>query len=93
MVKREVLNSDGSLMAVKVELAEGFTGDTDQHPEEQISYIEKGKVEFEVRGVKRILSKGDIQYIPSNVEHKVKVIEECIILDIFTPIRKDLISS
>ncbi|MCM3706234.1 MULTISPECIES: cupin domain-containing protein [Cytobacillus] len=93
MVKRDILNSEGSLMAVKVELAKGFKGDVDQHPEEQISYIEKGKVEFEVKGVKRVLAKGDIQYIPSNVEHQVTVLEECIILDIFTPIRRDLIPS
>lgn len=91
MLKREILSSDGSLMIVKVELEQGFLGDIDQHPEEQISYIEKGKVEFEVNGEKRILNKGDIQYIPSNVKHKVKVIEECVIMDVFTPIRKDLL--
>lgn len=91
MVKREILSSDGSLMLVKVHLAEGFVGDMDQHPEEQISYIEKGKVEFEVNGEKRILVEGDKQYIPSNMVHQVKVLEECVILDIFTPIRKDLV--
>jgi quercetin dioxygenase-like cupin family protein len=80
-------------MMVRVELAEGFIGDPDQHPEEQISYIEKGRVEFEVMGEKKLLSEGDIQYIPSNAPHQVKVIEECVILDIFTPIRKDLLPS
>ncbi|GLB61067.1 cupin domain-containing protein [Cytobacillus sp. NCCP-133] len=90
-MKREILNSDGSLMLVKVELEQGFLGDIDQHPEEQISYIEKGKVEFEVNGEKRVLIRGDIQYIPSNVKHQVRVIEECVIVDIFTPIRKDLL--
>lgn len=91
MVKREILSSEGSLMLVKVQLAEGFIGDIDQHPEEQISFIEKGQVEFEVNGEKRILNEGDTQYIPSNVKHQVRVIKECVILDIFTPIRKDLL--
>ncbi|MGO4889191.1 cupin domain-containing protein [Anaerobacillus sp. MEB173] len=91
MVKREILNNQGSLMFVKVELKKDFHGDVDQHVEEQISYIEAGSVEFEVGGVKRLLSKGDIQYIPSNVEHRVKVLEDCIILDVFTPLRKDLV--
>lgn len=91
MVTREILSSTGSLMLVKVQLAEGFLGDVDQHPEEQISYIEKGAVEFEVNGEKRVLRKGDTQYIPSNVQHQVKVLEECTILDIFTPLRKDLL--
>lgn len=92
MVYRQILNADGSLMLVRVELVEGFNGDVDQHPEEQLSYIEKGKVEFEVNGVKRVLSQGDVQYIPSNVQHRVKVIEECVILDVFTPIRLDLLN-
>jgi quercetin dioxygenase-like cupin family protein len=93
MVKREILTTSGSLMLVKVDLATGFEGDVDQHPEEQLSYIEKGKVEFTVDGETRTLHAGDVQYIPSNVKHQVKVIEECIILDTFTPIRKDLLPS
>lgn len=92
MVSREILSSTGSLMLVRVNLAEGFNGDVDQHPQEQISYIEKGAVEFEVDGKKRVLRKGDTQYIPSNIKHQVKVLEECVILDIFTPLRQDLLA-
>ncbi|RKL66098.1 cupin [Salipaludibacillus neizhouensis] len=91
MVKREVLSSEGSLMVVKVQIKKGFEGDTDQHPEEQLSYIEKGQVEFEVSGKKNILSASETQYIPSNEKHRVRVIEDCVIIDIFTPIRQDLL--
>jgi quercetin dioxygenase-like cupin family protein len=91
MIKKEIVSSEGSLMLVKVYLAEGYIGDVDQHPEEQLSFIEKGKIEFEVNGEKRILSAGDKQYIPANVVHQVKVLEECVILDIFTPVRQDLL--
>ena len=91
MTKREILSATGSLMLVKVHLSEGFRGDMDQHPEEQISYIEQGSVEFEVGGVARLLGKGESIYIPSNVEHRVHVLEECTILDVFTPIRQDLL--
>lgn len=92
MIKRKVLNSDGSLMLVRVDLAQGFKGEIDQHPEEQLSYIEMGKVEFEVDGKVHLLSQGDVQFIPSNVKHRVKVLETCVILDVFTPIRKELLS-
>jgi quercetin dioxygenase-like cupin family protein len=91
MIKRKILNTDGSLMMVRVELPEGFKGDTDQHPEEQLSYIEKGIVEFEVNGDKKIISEGEVLHIPSNVIHRVKVIQNCVILDVFTPVRKDLL--
>lgn len=91
MVKRKILSSDGNLMMVKVELSEGFHGDVDQHPEEQLSYIEKGKVEFEVNGEKKLINEGEVFHIPSNIMHRVKVLEECTIIDVFTPIRKDLL--
>jgi quercetin dioxygenase-like cupin family protein len=91
MIKREIVSAEGSLMLVRVKLPEGFEGDIDQHPEEQISYIEKGIVEFEVNGEKNRMIQGEVQYIPSNVTHRVKVIEDCVILDVFTPIRKDLL--
>ncbi|GAE27310.1 pectin degradation protein KdgF [Halalkalibacter wakoensis JCM 9140] len=91
MVEREVLTHEGSLMFVKVALKKGFYGDVDQHVHEQVSYINKGSVEFEVNGITSVLKEGDVQYIPSNVEHRVKVLEDCIILDVFTPIREDLI--
>ncbi|RNA67702.1 cupin domain-containing protein [Alteribacter keqinensis] len=91
MVKREVLASEGSVMVVKVELDKDFHGDEDKHVEEQVSYIEKGSVEFEVAGEKRVLHEGDVQYIPSNAPHRVNVIESCTILDVFTPVRKDLL--
>jgi quercetin dioxygenase-like cupin family protein len=91
MVNRSVLTDQGSIMIVEVELAKGFHGDVDQHVHEQVSYIKKGSCEFEVDGVKKVLREGDVQYIPSNVIHRVKVMEDCVILDVFTPIREDLV--
>jgi quercetin dioxygenase-like cupin family protein len=90
-MKRKILSTGKSVMLVRVELDKGFKGEIDQHPEEQISYIEKGKVEFNVDGATRILSQGDVQHISSNVVHRVKVLEDCVILDVFTPLRKDLL--
>ena len=92
MVKREILSADGTLMMVRVELEKGFEGDIDQHPQEQLSYIDMGVVEFEVEGKKALLKQGDVQYVPSNAIHRVKVIEECVILDVFTPLREDLLN-
>jgi quercetin dioxygenase-like cupin family protein len=91
MVNRDILNAEGSLMTVRVELQKGFKGEIDQHPQEQLSYIEQGIVEFEVNGEKRVLRSGDVQYIPSNIPHRVKVIKECVIIDVFTPLREDLL--
>lgn len=89
--EREILCASGSLMLVRVKLAKGYIGEIDQHAEEQLSYIEHGIVEFEVNGQTYLLKQGDVQYISSNAPHRVRIIEECVILDVFTPIRKDLL--
>ncbi|SES07248.1 cupin domain-containing protein [Salipaludibacillus aurantiacus] len=93
MVKRNVLSAEGSLMVVKVEIEAGFEGDTDQHPEEQTCYLEKGKLEFDLAGDKKILNEGDTQYVPSNEKHRVKVLEDCVIIDVFSPVRQDLLDT
>ena len=92
-MKRNILIAEGSIMLVKVELPEGFQGELDQHVEEQVSYIESGKLEFTLNGKINVLSKGDALFIPSNVPHKVKVLETCTIMDIFTPIRSSLLEN
>lgn len=79
-------------MLVKVFLPKGFHGELDQHVEEQTSYIESGKIMFTIEGIERELTTGDALYIPSCVPHAVHVIEECTILDVFTPIRKIILA-
>lgn len=90
-MERKILSANGSIMLVRVFLPQGFEGELDQHVEEQVSYIESGNIQFTVDGVESVLSKGDALFIPSNVPHKVNVIEECTILDIFSPIRTSLL--
>lgn len=90
-MNRTVLTAEGSIMLVKVFLPEGFEGALDQHVEEQVSYIESGKIQFTVDGVEKVLTEGDALFIPSEAPHFVKVIEECTLLDIFTPVRTSLL--
>ncbi|QBP41868.1 cupin domain-containing protein [Paenisporosarcina antarctica] len=92
-MKRNILVAEGSIMLVKVELPEGFQGELDQHVEEQVSYIETGKLEFTLDGKVNVLSTGDTLFMPSNVPHQVKVIEACTIIDVFTPIRSSLLKN
>lgn len=91
MVERILLNSNGKMMMVKVKISAGFEGDIDQHVEEQLTYVEKGKVEFLLGGENYYLKEGDTLFMPSNVPHKIKVIENCVLLDIFSPAREDIL--
>ena len=59
------------------------------HPHTQMGYIVKGELEFHIYDKKYILKAGDSYLAPSNIEHGAKVIEDCIVIDVFNPARED----
>jgi len=59
-----------------------------QHPEEQIGTAIEGEFEFELNGVKRIITPGVYYVVPPNVPHGARSFDSpCVALDIFSPPR------
>ena len=90
-VERRILAYNGKLMTVEFSFKKGTTGDPHKHPHEQVGYIAKGSFEVTCGDEKKIISKGDSYYVPSNVIHGVLALEDGIIVDVFTPIREDFL--
>jgi len=90
-VSRKILAYDKNLMMVKVDFEIGAIGALHQHPHIQMSYVESGSFEVEVNGVKKILNKGDVFYIHTNLVHGVVCLEKGALLDIINPMREDFI--
>jgi len=63
------------------------------HPQEQIGMVYSGKANLRIGDEERIAKKGDFYRIPANVSHSDTAIgdEPFIMLDIFYPVREDLI--
>lgn len=59
------------------------------HKQEQISNIIEGEFEFNLDGDVRIIKKGDVIIIPSNIPHGGKAVTKCKIIDTFYPVRED----
>jgi quercetin dioxygenase-like cupin family protein len=55
------------------------------------SYCLKGKIEFTIDGEKTTITAGETIYIPNNAKHGVTALEPSALLDMFTPIREDLL--
>ncbi len=65
-----------------------------RHPHEQMSIVVQGRVRFFIEGEERIASPGDVLHIPSNCLHGATMMdEEVVLIDIFTPIRQDFLST
>ncbi|NBR55561.1 MAG: cupin domain-containing protein [Chitinophagia bacterium] len=90
-VERAILAYDESVMLVKVKFEKGAIGALHQHPHVQISYVASGQFEVEVAGVKKILHQGETFFAASNVWHGVICLEEGVLMDTFSPMRKDFI--
>ncbi len=59
------------------------------HPHEQLSYLTEGTFEFTLEGKTEIVTPGKLVVIPSNAVHSGRAITDCIIVDIFQPVRED----
>ena len=60
------------------------------HPHEQITRVLEGILELTVEGDCFTLHAGDTIQISSNAAHAGRILEECKLIDVFTPVREDL---
>lgn len=90
-VRRRILEAQGALMLMEVEFAAGATGYVHQHPHEQISYCTSGRFEYSLNGKIVVLSEGQSIYVPGNAPHGAKALESGTLIDVFTPLREDLL--
>lgn len=91
-VSRKVLLHQNSMMLVEFTFKKGGVGQPHSHEEhEQIGYIAKGSFEVTVGDETKTLSVGDSYYAAKNEVHGVVALEDGVIVDAFTPIRKDFL--
>ncbi|MBT2291331.1 cupin domain-containing protein [Paenibacillus albidus] len=91
-VKRCILNAADSLMMMEVHFAKGAEGYEHSHPHEQMSYCLRGSFIFRIDGKEYAVVAGNSIAIPRNAKHGVTALEEdSALLDVFTPIREDLL--
>ena len=63
------------------------------HPHEQMTIVERGKVRFFIEGKERIASAGDVLHFPPKCWHGATMMdEEVVLIDIFTPLREDFLN-
>jgi quercetin dioxygenase-like cupin family protein len=61
------------------------------HENEQVSYIVSGTLKFVFDDREVVVRGGELIQIPPNVPHAAEVIEDCVAIDVFSPVRQDWI--
>jgi quercetin dioxygenase-like cupin family protein len=59
------------------------------HENEQLTYILKGALKFNINGRELIVGEGEVLVIPSNVMHGAVALEDTLDVDVFSPPRQD----
>ena len=88
VLRRTMCWGDRMLVA-EITLAKGADVPAHSHMHEQVGYVARGRLEWTVDGKTAILSAGDGYAIPGNVTHSVRVLEDSVAIDIFSPVREE----
>ena len=90
-VIRRVLAYNEGLMCVENTFEKGAVGKLHSHPHTQITYVVSGVFSFTIDGEEKIVKAGDTMLKEDGVVHGCTCLEAGILLDIFTPMRKDFV--
>jgi len=90
-VIRQNLGYDDSMLLARVSFESSSVGYIHAHPHSQVTYVESGVFDFTIGTETRRLEAGDCAYIPPEIKHGTVCIEAGVLLDFFSPIRKDFL--
>ena len=83
------------MMLAQVYLEKGAIVPKHAHENEQLTWIVEGPLRFWIGNEgeegyeERVVSAGEVMYIPSNVPHKAEALEDTFDVDVFSPPRQD----
>jgi quercetin dioxygenase-like cupin family protein len=82
------------LMVCRLHFAPHVVTAIHTHPHEQITLVERGRVRFTIDGQERIAEAGDVLHFPPNLAHGATMLDgEVVLVDIFTPLRRDFLEA
>jgi quercetin dioxygenase-like cupin family protein len=90
-VRRQVLTCAEPLMLVKVAFEQGAVGAPHQHVHLQQTYIASGAFAVTIDGQEQVLRAGEGFNVPSNAWHGVVCLEAGMLLDAFSPMRREFL--
>ena len=91
VISRRLVTGDRMMLA-HVYLDKGALVPQHSHENEQLTYILEGALHFWIGADKSeevIVRAGEVLYIPSNVPHEARALEDTLDVDVFSPPRQD----
>ena len=89
-ISRRILSGEQG-MIVWWSIGVGVHVEPHSHPNEQIVWMLKGKMEFRLGSEQRVCGPGDVVVIPGGTEHEAWFREDTEVIDFFAPPRDDFL--
>ncbi len=89
-IARQFITGDRVTVA-RFELKRGGVVPRHAHENEQVSYIVSGALKFVFDDREVMVRGGEVLQIPGNIPHAAEVVEDCVAIDVFSPVRQDWI--
>ena len=90
-ITRQMIVGD-RVMVCRLTLAALTVTPIHSHMHEQVTLVERGRVDFFIEGQKRTVSAGAVLVLPANIQHGATMLdEEVVLVDIFSPLRQDFL--
>jgi len=79
------------LTVARFELKRGGVVPRHSHMNEQVTCVLSGALKFRFDGQEIVARAGDVVQIPGMLSHAVEVIDDAVVIDVFSPVRRDWI--
>lgn len=89
-ISRQFISGDRVTIA-RFELKRGGIVPMHSHENEQVTFVVTGALKFKIEGREVIVRGGEVLQIPGAVPHEVEVVDDALVVDVFSPVRQDWI--
>jgi quercetin dioxygenase-like cupin family protein len=91
-IERQMLVGE-NMMICRFRFAPFLVTPEHDHPHEQMTIVERGRLRFFIEGTESIASAGDVLHFPPKCWHGATMLdEEVVLIDIFSPVREDFLN-
>jgi quercetin dioxygenase-like cupin family protein len=90
-VRRKTLCYGSETLMAEFRLDCGFVLPLHDHPHEQTGYLVSGRLQLTVGDETREVRPGDSWSIPGGVEHRADIVEDSVAVEVFSPVREDML--
>lgn len=88
-IRLKVLAHGERMMITEFRLDKGALIPEHDHPHEQTGYLVSGSLRFFSGNESIVASPGDNWNLPSNTPHGAEALEDCVVVEVFSPVRED----